>query len=726
MSMSTAAAFGHAVRRRARLERAVYGAAALGLAIAPNADPTGPANLLALGAAGVPAAFTVWRGWRQAESPDAGLLKTAMRGLPCATAAVLDVSAVLTSGWLLDAVLAAGWGAVMAALAPLTRAGTMHRAQLALAAAGPAPDHDSGHDDETDGDPFGRDILAMWDRAPVSGTTRLMNITRHDSGGVDFSALVKAPPGHPVPDLDPRHVAAAFGVRAEAVTVLTTGHGPGWAEIVVTPDALDAAESGSGEDHTAWWAKKIARPGKAVPGAVLEYRTRDTARGVTHYVARMEDETEAPRPDIRKLCTAVGADHEDLRVFAHVDRNRVHVMVCDIPPLEAVNIATRADVTPNAEGFWRLGVSYNGTYVNGRVHRPEGIALGLVGGVSGSGKSQLIVLCVAADANASMTSWVATEGEDGKIALLAPHVDRHGVGALYIVRMLRAAVALMDIRGAMPRADGRRRDWKPGDPGCPYRALTVYVDEYLAATKHETYGEEIAQCAELLSVKGRKYGLGFKAAGQDMKIDDGFTTTMRNQLKANSRPTILNMGDAAATRRAFDGLVAGEHIPDPLPGEYGGTRLSIEDRIAGKETPEDATGIGGVGWIVVKGKPVLMRTLYVDLSGDDAEANLAALFPATVHGLTGYEIRALEDQGLLGDWNAPDPDDDSHDGGHRAGGSTTTRTAKPAKPHRATAADKVAAFLDMVPTADRQMAIDAVTGDGITPDAAAAAYDALT
>ncbi len=724
-------AIGHTIARRVHLERTVYGAAALGLVIAPNMDPSGTANLAMLASAGIPAGIAALRAWKKADSPDWSLIRLITRALPFASATAVDVTALFTSGWGIDAALAAGWGLSMAFWAPLSRSGNLrlaHQALREIEAAATEPDEAAGAEDE-----FERTLHAMWERAQIPGDTRLRNIERHIGRTIDFSALIKAPDGRVVPKLEKRIIAGAFGISPEeAIELRETAYGPGWLDLTVRPQAYKESTK-KGPTDADWWAQNIARTGKAIPGSVFDYKIRDDERGVTHWVAQMEDETDAPRPDIPKLCTAVGANKEDLRVFAHVDGHRVHVMVCDEPPLVVVRHATREDVTPDAKGFWRLGVAYDGSYVNGRVHRPEGIALGLTGGASGSGKSQLIILGVAAAANADMVNWVATEGADGKIALLARHVDRHGVGALYIWRMLRAAVALMDIRGAMPRADGTVRDWKPNDPGCPYRGLTVDVDEYLAAAKHEKYGERISLLGELLSVKGRKYGVALKAAGQDMKVEDGFTTTMRNQLKANSRPVVLNMGDAAATRRAFDGLVPSEYIPDPLPGEYGGTRLTIEQRIAGEEAPEDASGIGGVGWIVIKGRPVLMCTLFVDLSGDDAEANLAALFPDTAWGLTDYELQKLDELGLLGDWNAPDldEDDDQTEGqGDTEGGAAPRKTGKSksakAKPKAPTAADRVTSFLRMLPDADRQMVIDAVTGDGVTAEDAAAAYDALT
>jgi hypothetical protein len=283
--MSTVA-LGQAIGRRVLLERAVYGAAAIGLAVAPHFDPSGAANVAVIGAAGIAA----WRAWRKAGAPDAGLIKTVMRGLPFLSAGVVDAVALFTPGWELDAGLATGWAVAMGLLAPLSRGGGLHRAQQVLREieAGPGPEPE-GPVEPDERDEFTRAVCAMWDRAQIPGQTRLCHVTRHDGGGVDFSALIKAPDGHAVPALDGRTVAAAFGVPVEAVKLAETSHGPGWMEVIVAPEALEQAKQGPQTDAD-WWARAVARDRGAVPGSTFAGKSEGSRR------CRMRPRPSAPRP----------------------------------------------------------------------------------------------------------------------------------------------------------------------------------------------------------------------------------------------------------------------------------------------------------------------------------------------------------------------------------------------------------------------------------------------
>lgn len=639
-----------AVRRRARLERATYVAAAAGVATAPNLG----SSVLDAVAVAVGAGLTWWGAKRVEVNADG--LASAGRLAPALTGSGAYVVNMLTdSGWI-EVAVAGGWGALWWLACPLTRLsglasmieesdeGPQVRPQLYVV---PHPEPES-EEQAGSGDRFVDTVTRMWLRANVGDTT-LHSVHRHQDGGRDFSAMVKAPAGKAVPALSEVQVAAAFGVVAEAVRICETDRGPGWAEIEVTPDA-HAARRAKGPTDAEWWEKKVARARGAAPGSVLEGRRRDAAKGVTHWVAAMADDSETPKVDERKAATALGLSHDDGRVFVATQGHRFMISVYDAPPLAEVVPANRELLTPDERGFFVAGRSYDGRHVKSRVHRPEGIAMNAVLGVSGSGKTQLIGMLVAADANAGMASWLAAASADEKTSKLGEHVECQGFSPLYMVRMLRAAVALMDIRAQMKWADGQCRDWKPGVPGCPYPPLKIYADEYLAACQDQRYGDEIQELMEHLSVKGRKYGIGPAPAGQSGLVDNGFTSTLKNQLKANGRTIVLNMGSADATRRAFDGLCDNEHIPGPLPAEYGGTRLTLEELQDGVEDPEDSVGSGGVGWIVVKGRPTLMRTLYVDFD------YLEDLFPDTVTRISAHEVEELTKLGLWGDWYEPEPE----------------------------------------------------------------------
>jgi hypothetical protein len=398
------------------------------------------------------------------------------------------------------------------------------------------------------------------------------------------------------------------------------------------------------------------------------------------------------------------------------------VSIFEVSPLSKVTPATRELIAPDERGFFRVGTAFDGRAVNGRLYHEGGAAHALLLGASGSGKTQLVIVYMAADSLSGATVWAAATTEDAKLRLVEGHVDRLGFGPLYMVRMLRAAVKLMAIRGRMGKRVGH--DWLPDAPDNPYNALSLYLDEYNSATKDAAYGEEITALAERLSVQGRKYGIGIKVSGQDGKVEDGQTTTMRNQLRQNGRQITLNVGDADAVRRAFSGLISSDDLPEPLPQEYGGSVLTLEQIAEGMEDPEDAEGIGGIGWVVRKGKPVLMRTVYVDLSGPDREQVLAELFPEQAGHLTTEETSGLGN--LLDDWHAPDNDkkDDTEEEEKPSTEGGTISLRKPVPTNRA--ADRVAAFLKMLPDADRQMVIDAVADEETTEGQAAAAYDALT
>ncbi|MFH8620136.1 hypothetical protein ACH4E8_34350 [Streptomyces sp. NPDC017979] len=701
--------------RRVYLERATYLGAAIGLAILPNADLT-PATLGAHAAIAGAAGLGLARAWRKAQNLDASSLKTSMRALPFLSAAAVDGAALYLPGAGWDALIAGGWGVSMALLAPLSRSGRPLRQAVEVLEAieEPEPEGEPEGGPEDDADEFTRTIRAMWERAALPGDTRLYKVIRHSPDGLDFTALVKAPDGKPVPELKKRDVAAAFGVHAEAVTIIESTGGPGWAEIAVTPDAWEA-ERDKPQTDADWWAHNIGREQGAAPGST---RTGKAERpGVVHHFAKMDDPSEPVRINMRKLCTAFGADTDEMRVFVTDRGNEFLVSVFDQPPLADTVHATRELITPNREGFFRAGTAFDGRPVNGRLYLPGGAAHALLLGASGSGKTQLVIVYMAADSLDGATVWGAAATEDAKLRLAGAHVDRLGFGTLYMVRLLRTAVALMDIRGRMGQKVGH--DWIPGAPDNAYGRLSLYLDEFNAATKCPRYGQEITQLGERISVQGRKYGIGIKVSGQDGKVDDGQTSTMRNQLRLNGRQITLNVGDVSAVRRAFNGLISAEDMPEPLPQEYGGSTLTLQQIADGAEDPEDAQGIGGIGWVVRGGKPVLMRTLYVDLGGDDREQVLADLFPDTIGRLTDEETTGLGP--LLDDWYAPDPD--AEEG---AGESSTGRRRRGGGTKKAAARDRVKTFLDMMPGADLDLVLNAVAEDGLTEADITAAYNELT
>ncbi|MFP8887820.1 P-loop NTPase family protein [Streptomyces mangrovi] len=675
------------IPRSVALERAAYTLAAPILAAAPNLSPDGAVNtaVLLAGAAGT-------AGTMLAARSGEGTGRKIVRWSPLTLAAAVDVAAQLTPGWGWDVLLAASWAAAGWAVLPLSRtARRRHRPALAAPAPvpqlqpAPAPAAAPAPALADDGaDPFTRGVRMLWERAGNPGRTLVATVDRHDGMDHDLTMLLRsAEPGRPITGLTEAQVAAAFDIDAGDVVLAPVRKqpgrqgGPGWLEVHLTPDANARRRTSPTTDQ--WWADRIGCDNGPIPGSQFVKKVRDKRRKVTHYIAQVPDELGAPRVNQHALAAALKTKYDEGRLFVTVDGSQVLVSLWDSSPLAQVFPATRELLTPDADGRWVTGYLGNGQPARNRVYTDRGAAHGLFVAPSGGGKTQLMGLHVAADALFGAVVMLATEAPDEKTAALGQHTARYGVGALYMVRLLRALVALMDIRGAMPWEDGQVHEWDPTRPGCPYRMLSAYLDEFLSAARHGDYGTEIMNLAELVSVKGRKYGVGIKVAGQSIYVQDGFTQLLCENLRENCIPVVLKVAPSKVTAM-FKALgIPPENIPDPLPRSFSPAEAGrIERVMKGEPEPPADSNTGGAGWIVEAKQPEVLRTLFMDFT-----AGIDGYFPDTIATLTDHEIRELEARGLWFDWTEPprpgefgDEDDGDRprkDGGKRHGGSKPAR-----------------------------------------------------
>ncbi len=249
-----------------------------------------------------------------------------------------------------------------------------------------------------------------------------------------------------------------------------------------------------------------------------------------------------------------------------------------------------------------------------------------------------------------------------------------------MIRLLRALDALMEIRGEMPWEDDRVHDWDPNLPGCPYRMLSAYLDEFLSAARHGDYGAEIMDLAEKVSVKGRKYGIGITGGGQSIYVQDGFTQLLCENLRENCIPVVLKVapGKVGAMFKTLG--IPSENTPDPLPRSFSPEEAGrIERVMRGEPEPPADSNTGGAGWIVEAKQPEVLRTLYMDFKN-----GLDDYFPDAIATLTDYEIRELEARDLWFDWTEPprpgefgpepgDDEDGEDDGAPKKGGGGPRR-----------------------------------------------------
>ncbi|MFD4974602.1 chromosome segregation protein ParM [Streptomyces sp. NPDC058424] len=685
------------------LERLAYTLAAPVLAVAPNVYPDSPVNTVVqlAGAAGIGGWFLA------AKSEETGAGRKILRWSPLVLAAAVDVAAKNTPGWgpyWLDTLLAAGWAAAGYLVMPFSRhARRRHRPALAAAAPqlqpepapepDPAPPHDGANQ-------LTRQARMLWERAGMPARTHIVSATRHPAMRNDLTVLLRASEtGRPITGLSDAIVAAAFGVHASDVTLMDVAiqpgrqGGPGWMEARITPDANRRRREAP--THQEKWVDRVAGPKGGAPGSELVHRTRDDERGVTFYRAKMADSTETPRIDLAKVCRALNLPEDDSCVFVLIDGNEFLISAFDTPPLSQIFPATRELLTPDAKGMFVCGFTITGQPVKNMVwqHDKNAACHGLILGVSRSGKTQFFAISMAAESLAGAVVWLSTVRKDEKTTTLGQYIDRQGSNALWMARQLRAAKALCEIRAEMPWPhDGKPHDYKPGDPRCPYRPLSVYADEFMTAAQDGLFGEDIQKNGDDLTVTGLKYGIGFKPAGQSPFAHNGFSTEMKDNLRQNSRPVIFNMGSPGATRKAAEGTMENAYDVPTIPARYSRQEGSaIERAMKGEADPENGVSTGGVAVIVLdNGRAVLMRSLYADFDTD-----LSGLFPEEVNRLTDYEISELEKRGLWGDWNRePDPgefwpeldEDDDGDsrsrrrgggGGGKRGTKSSSRRAEP-------------------------------------------------
>jgi hypothetical protein len=664
---------------KAKAELAVYGASAVALAaLPPLAEPAVHAPVTAIGGG------CLWWLYRKvknrADFPT--VIATAQRVLPAVTGAGVYAAAAMAPGtawWEIAA--SAAWAGLMGAWLPLTRAGwTLN--------------------DDTEAYPadFPGFVARLWADAPVSQDTRLENVQQLNQDRPDFTADVVAPAGTAVPRMDPVDIAAAFNVPVPAVSLEEIqGVGPGRMRLTVTPTRAPRTKTFEG-----MWDELVAAPGGAIPNAAVT-RVNDQVPGKVMILAEAPS-GQVAHVDQDKLCSAFGIDPAEMRLVAESRGREVLVSLYESAPLTGAREATRDLLTLDGFGRFTIGTTHDGRDAKVHMRSASGTFHGFLVGVTGSGKTVAIALLCAAYANAGLASWVTSARPDAQMAAVGRHVDRQGSGALFTVRLLRAAVGLMDIRGQINEEAGH--DFSAHSP---YPALTLILDEFNSLATDPTHGAEIAELTDILAREGRKFGIGVVFAGQSLNLDKlGGSASLREQVQGGVG-IVLRISGGIAARQATGGL-AGDVELAPIPDRLG-AHVSLIDRMTG--TADDTPGqpTHGMGHVVTGSDATLMRTLYVHLPDDGSPDGLSEIFPqGGVNTLTDREVEALGD--LYGDWNAPDDNTDTPGSG--GDGSLLLPPAAPAGPVRT---KKQPTVKDMIlATVTRQMTTKEIRS---TVDAAA-------
>ncbi|GDY70314.1 chromosome segregation protein ParM [Streptomyces avermitilis] len=674
---------------RAKTELAAYGASTAALAVLPSMELL-PAHASVAAISGV----STWWLYQRVKAGDfRKAIRSGQRLLgPLTGSAVYTAAAVAPGNSWWEIPLALGWGALMSAWLPASRSTWTPPGDLTTV-------YPSG---------FAGLVMRLWDQHEVAPQTRLENVQQIVSAShPDFSCDIVAPQGKPVGRIEADAIAACFGVPTLAVSLRETEHGPGRIRLTVAP----TQEGGRSIDDL--WSALISRPGGAIPGSTIVRVERQPARGqlpARGMILAQVEPGEVARVNYDQLCSAFGVKAEEMRLVTESRGNEVLVTLYEAAPLRVARRATRALLTLDAYGRYTIGTAHDGTDAKVHMRSASGTFHGFLVGVTGSGKTVSLALMCAAWALAGMASWVTSARPDAQMSAVGRHVDRQGSGAIFTWWLLKAAVALMDIRGQMNEEAGH--DYSPHSP---YPALTLVLDEFNSLVGDDLFGDDIAQMTDVLAREGRKFGIGVIFAGQSLNLDKlGGSSSLRDQVQGGIG-VVLRITGGIAARQATGGLAADTDLP-PIPDRLG-AHMSLMDRMLGTATDVPGETTQGMGHTVTGSDATMMRTLYVHLPDDGSPDGLDEIFPESgaINTLTDREIEALSALGLWHEWTMPPPtgkeDDDADGGGAAFIGSFTPPPPAARKPKKTTVKDKILAVVDREMTAKEvRDQVDAAAG----------------
>ena len=625
----------HTIRRRARLEQTIYGAATLGITIAPHNPDWWPAHLAAAGI-GLGAFSWLWGKWNpdDEDGPTGlGFLHAAQRALPWLSGAAVYLTDFLHAGttwW--EYALPATWGAVMAATTPVTHSLNLHPAAtapapepLALEAVQPAqpttyPEYRAWE----------------WATARTTGTTQLTGVTRYQDGAPDFWGIVIAEQGETVPDLNPTTLAGVFDLPVGTVSLhLIEGSGPGRKLLTARPTLDTQAEAQQDPIHRIF-NEKLARPGGGAPGMhLVGYRTEPNR--IALRVTAPDDQF----IQLNQKQIARSLDYKDpsLVMIETDGMGDGVVSVYKNHPLLTVREATVEDLTMDADGTIALGLRPDGREARIPLYDPAmGAITDLFVGAPGAGKSVTLLHVIAAERINGIVSIVA-DAQDG---MSLPEVDgrvyHFGKGIAATAATLAASNDLGKYREKVSSANG----WGSFEIGSPWRLANDTLDELnrilsADATVPRAFRKWVTGLVGDNQSTGRKLGKGIRFAAQSIHLAD---LGDKDRIRANAKNGTVWLGrtnSSTTQHMATDGVLPPGVMPEPIPRYFNtGSGNSIDAAFHGKEAKKGPI-TAGMANIIQGGEVFLGRTWYARKENKTYPGLVALMESAPIPRLTPEE-----------------------------------------------------------------------------------------
>ncbi|MCL8016859.1 hypothetical protein [Streptomyces sp. AS02] len=597
----------HVIRRRARLERLTYGAAALGITIAPHYDSLWPAHL---GAAAVAVGSFSWL-WGKWDRADAwtGFLTSCQKALPVLSGAGLYVANLMRPGAdLWEYALPVGWAALMTATTPLT-----HAAGLAALAPQENTDDTPALEAAPEQAPapttYAEYRAWEWSNAKATSTTLLTSVTLYQEDARDFWGIVIAPQGEAVPDLNPTTLAGIFDLPVGTVTLsLIEGSGPGRKLLEARP-TLDQLQQAQQDPTHRLFEEKLARPGGGADGMLLTgYRTEPNR--IAYRVTAPDNQM--IQLNQKQIARSVGYKDLSLVMVETDGLGDGLISIYKEHPLLNVREATIDDLTMAPDGTIALGQQPDGRTGRIPLYDPQmGAITDLFVGAPGAGKSVTLLHVIAAERISGIVSIVA-DAQDG---MSLPEVDgrvyHFGKGIPATAATIAAAVDLGKYREKISAQNG----WGSFEIGNPWPLVNITADELnrilsADAVVPRPFRKWVTGLVGDSQSTGRKLGEGIRFAAQSIHLAD---LGDKDRIRANAKNGTVWLGrtnSSTTQHMARDGVLPPGVDIAPIPRYFGtGGGSTIDAAFEGKEAKHGPI-TAGMANIINGGSLYVNRTWF--------------------------------------------------------------------------------------------------------------------
>jgi len=624
-----------ALRRRIRMERATYAAAAAGITLAPHNPDLWPAHL---GAAGLAIGSFAWLygKWdHNGQDQHLGFVAAAQRALAPLTGAAAYLTNLLHTGtpwW--EYATGPGWALAMALTTPITHSLNLH----ALAPAAPGADAPALEQIPQPTPPatYGEHRHQQWANARVTGTTVLTSVTQYQAAAPDFWGIVVAEAGEAVPDLNPTALAGIFDLPIGTVTLtLIEGSGPGRKLLQARP-TLDQAAQAQQHPIERLWTEKLATPGGGAPGMTLAAYKTDANRIALRVTAPDDQMIQLNQ---KQIARAVGIKDLTLVMVETDGLGDGLISIYKEHPLLNVREATIEDLTMAPDGTIALGQQPDGRIGRIPLYDPQmGAITDLFVGAPGAGKSVTLLHVIAAERISGIVSIVA-DAQDG---MSLPEVDgrvyHFGKGIAATAATIAAAVDLGKYREKISAANG----WGSFEIGNPWPLVNITADELnrilsADAVVPRPFRKWVTGLVGDSQSTGRKLGEGIRFAAQSIHLAD---LGDKDRIRANAKNGTVWLGrtnSSTTQHMARDGVLPPGIELVPIPRYFGaGGDNAIEAAFHGKEAKHGPI-TAGMANIINGGSLYVNRTWYARKENKTYPHLIALMESAPIPRLTFEE-----------------------------------------------------------------------------------------